>query len=359
MHNEKIILDFDVNCKKEINHVTPVYIGYEDLINKRINKFTNLIKYQKDYTKLRNNVSINFWGYPKEDGKLEFEHRIVRQWVKVLFKEVPHLFYYLTNQFNNARMIFHCLAEINFVEISPDDEFKVYFLKDETSAIAKELYQKAIMFDKEKNQEYSNSLVENLCSSLSPFITNKSIEEVKGNTNINEYKVHMIDTIKPLNVYLEEIIPNNEYKGLIFCGDIINEEIYKEILLLTNSQVFVEATLINWSSYEAFTYSKNINSISQEIQVTNEDFDFYARKSNGKLGKEITSFVIKVLATNQSNLQKILKIKDIKSLLTFIGNLQVVSKPDFNQTTQDNLTCEDNDFGDFWDKLNETDELPF
>lgn len=149
-----------------------INVPYRAILNKDISRVKYFIKNLElsEYKgKLRNNIGVKLFGYPKRDGEMEFEIYEVRMWVKELLEECPYLFYYLTENLEVARNMFLCLACINGYEKYGNEIRNIDFLKFETRPKANQIREEALKFELVMHKENSKELQEMLDRTLAPF----------------------------------------------------------------------------------------------------------------------------------------------------------------------------------------------
>ncbi len=171
------------NFNKEINDLKTSNLGlelqkhyisipYRAILNKDILRVKYFIRNLESYKyngKLRNNIGIRLFGYPKRDEQMEFEIFEVRIWVRALFEEHPYIFYYLTEELEIARNMFLCLANINGFSKFGEKVSNIEFIKSETRARANRIREEALKFELAIHKKNSKELKEMLDRTLSPF----------------------------------------------------------------------------------------------------------------------------------------------------------------------------------------------
>ncbi|MDN4096228.1 hypothetical protein [Brevibacillus agri] len=167
-----LIIDLDILPREEGNPNYPlcINISYKELKNSDIRKFFSKLKYFRntEQGKLQNRIVIRFYGYPKEDGYEEFEIELIRKWVRKLFSLMPHLFYYLSEFFDNARKIFLCLADIN-AKFYLGEKIEFDFFEDETKQLVKQICHYAITYGQQENGAGIEELKGVLKRTVKPF----------------------------------------------------------------------------------------------------------------------------------------------------------------------------------------------
>ncbi|MCL6585582.1 MAG: hypothetical protein K6T72_03545 [Anoxybacillus sp.] len=167
-----LIIDLDILPKEEGNPNYPlcINISYKELKNGDTSKFFSKLNYFRntEQGKLQNRIVIRFYGYPKEDGYEEFELEVIRKWVQKLYFHMPHLFYFLSEDFENARKIFLCLASIN-TKFYNGGEMEIDFFKDETEQLVKQIYYYAIAYGHKENSAGLEELKKVLKRTVKPF----------------------------------------------------------------------------------------------------------------------------------------------------------------------------------------------
>ncbi|MGE7272894.1 hypothetical protein ACQKK5_15725 [Brevibacillus panacihumi] len=167
-----LILDLDIVSNEERNPNYPlcINISYEELKNEDIRKVLSKLKYfhNTEDGRLQNRIVLRFYGFPQEDGKELFEIRLIRKWVQKLYQHMPHLFYFLSEDFGCARNIFLCLASISS-KAYIGEEFEVGFFENETNPLVRQICHKAIAYGQQENRDGLEELIEVLQRTVTPF----------------------------------------------------------------------------------------------------------------------------------------------------------------------------------------------
>lgn len=166
-------LQLDLVKAKKIIHQVEVY--YDHLKSGDINPFLKMINFleiSQGTNNCRCSCTIHFRKYPKEDGKQDFELDIIRNWVQKLYKEIPHFFYYLNeiDTLEPSRRIFLTLADIECYQLFDNKVVNIRFFEEETRKTALEIYNKTILYEKEKHGTNSEELKKTLKDVMRPFI---------------------------------------------------------------------------------------------------------------------------------------------------------------------------------------------
>lgn len=167
-----LITDLDIFPNEEVNSDYPLFINisYEDLKNEDIRKVISKLKYfhNTEKEKLQNRIVLRFYGYPSEDGKELFEIKLIRKWVQKLYQHMPHLFYFLSEDFGCARNIFLCLADLNG-KAYIGEEINIHFFEDQTNPLVRQICHIAIAFGQQENGDGLEELKEVLQRTIAPF----------------------------------------------------------------------------------------------------------------------------------------------------------------------------------------------
>lgn len=166
-----LIPDIDIE-ERNPNYPLCINISYEELRKEDIMKVLLKLQYlnNTEKGKMQNRIVFRFYGYPPEDGKELFEIKLVREWVQKLYQHMPHLFYFLSEDFGCARNTFLCLASINR-KAYIGEEIDIDFFKEETKPLVSQICHKAIAFGQQENRDGLEELKNALQRILKPFQT--------------------------------------------------------------------------------------------------------------------------------------------------------------------------------------------
>jgi hypothetical protein len=167
-----LILDLDIVSNEDRNPNYPlcINISYEELKNEDIRKVLSKLKYfhNTEDGRLQNRIVLRFYGFPQEDGKELFEIRLIRKWVQKLYLYTPHLFYFLSEDFECARNIFLCLASISS-KAYIGEKIAIDFFEKETKPLVRQISHNAIAFGQQENRVGLEELKEVLKRTVTPF----------------------------------------------------------------------------------------------------------------------------------------------------------------------------------------------
>lgn len=170
----ELILDLDIisNEERTLNYPLCINISYKELKNEDIRKVFSQLKYfhNTEDGRLQNRIVLRFYGYPPEDGKELFEINLIRKWVQKLFQLMPHLFYYLSEDFGCARNIFLCLASLNGIAYI-GDEIAIDLIEEETKLLTRKICVNALRYGLQENSAGLEELKNALQRTLEPFLT--------------------------------------------------------------------------------------------------------------------------------------------------------------------------------------------
>ncbi|MFD2640042.1 hypothetical protein [Piscibacillus salipiscarius] len=84
-------------------------------VKQHLKAFSEIEKHQ---TKFKNKVVLMFQGYDYDSREI-YEIREIRRWVRKLVEQKPHIFYYLSVEFETMAIILPCIFEYEVMSKGP------------------------------------------------------------------------------------------------------------------------------------------------------------------------------------------------------------------------------------------------
>ncbi|MED1874855.1 hypothetical protein [Brevibacillus borstelensis] len=95
-----------------------VRVAKQDIKHGRVNNFMKILdKAEQQQGKLKNQVILEFQGYD-HDPREVYEIPEIRKWVQKVYRQKPHIFYYLCDFSETMLIAYLCLVEVKVVAAS-------------------------------------------------------------------------------------------------------------------------------------------------------------------------------------------------------------------------------------------------
>ena len=129
---------------------------------------------------LKSRLIISFNGY-ETDPREVFHIPEIRRWVKSIYKQVPHLFYFLASDLEGMKPIFLCLADTSYT-VRVENSSRLSSVIIEADKLVKEIVLNALKFSVKMNEtgEEQRELIHTILNGVDIKRLDKDIE---GGTN--------------------------------------------------------------------------------------------------------------------------------------------------------------------------------
>ena len=110
--------------------------------------------------------------------------------------------------------------------------------------------------------------------------------------------------------------------GVVFVADVNDRTIIGELFDLTLAPIFASVTIIDWKKLSAYEIAREYctNEYTDKTVIHRRSFDKYARNED-EIGKDKVSLIINTFNISTSNIYKIMELKSVGALLTFLSTV--------------------------------------